>query len=164
MDGQERRLEELEALCKSQASLIEELRSAQVEAATKAEERQVQIQDSVKRVEVEQREALDGVKVNFKTDLDSVKVGLEGAFDEAQVGLKGDLDAVKVGLERRLETEQGIREMSPEHAIKRPPHEFYRVIANLFSSLESIGPQKIVSQYGFHCAKQRMDFNFQMQK
>lgn len=85
VDAHDAKLEELEALVKSQAELIEELSKKQVELVAQLEEKQVELRTRLEANKVEADSAIGQLKVAHESDLQKITSNLEGQIHKQKV-------------------------------------------------------------------------------
>jgi predicted RNase H-like nuclease (RuvC/YqgF family) len=85
VDAHDAKLEELEALVKSQAELIEELTKKQVDLVAQLEEKQVELRQHLEANKVEAESSIEKLKVALESDLRRTSSNLEVKIDDQKV-------------------------------------------------------------------------------
>ena len=85
VDAHDAKLEELEALVKSQAELIESLTAKQVELVTQLDEKQVELRTHMEANKVEADTSIAQLKVALESDLKRTSSNLEIKIEEQKV-------------------------------------------------------------------------------
>ena len=91
VDAHDAKLEELEALVKSQAELIEELTKKQVDLVAQLEEKQVDLRKHLEANKVEAETSIVQLKVALESDLRRTSSNLEVKIDDQKVIPPGHL-------------------------------------------------------------------------